>query len=151
MALVNSLNMYSLSSFGFANGIFSFDQLYIGSESRIAYLSLPSSLEEPSTCGKVIDSSICLEKYHSYISSKVSLGSEEHFFHIQILSENLNSFYFLPYFIKTLNPTMFLSSFLTWKALFSGRYHTWRCHVIFLFYNVFLNLFLGNLLTSERN
>ena len=82
---------------------------------------------------------------------KVSLGSEEHFSHIQILSENLNSFYFLPYFIKTLNPTMFLSSFLTWKALFSGRYHTWRCHVIFLFYNVFLNLFLGNLLTSERN
>ena len=65
MALVNSLNMYCLSDFGFANGIFSFDQLYIGSECRIAYLSLPSSLEEPSMCDKVIDSSICFEKYHS--------------------------------------------------------------------------------------
>ena len=68
MALVNSLNMYSLSDFGFANGIFSFDQLYFGSESRIANLNLPSSLEEPSSCRKVMDSSICLEKFHTSIS-----------------------------------------------------------------------------------
>ena len=34
------------------------------------------------------------------IRVKVSLESEKHFFHIQILSENPNSFYFVPFFIK---------------------------------------------------
>ena len=44
-------------------------QLSLGSENRIAHLSLPSSLEEPSMGGKVIESVNFLEKYHSSISS----------------------------------------------------------------------------------
>ena len=60
--------MYSFSGFGFVNGIFSFDQLYIGSRSRIPTLSLPPSLEEFSSCCKVIDNFVCLESFHTSIS-----------------------------------------------------------------------------------
>ena len=75
------------------------------------------------------------------------LGSKEHIFHIHILFEDPNSFYFLTFSMKTLN---LLDSYLyfllgMYYFLFAIKFVAVK---YFSFCNVFLILFLVDLLTS---